>query len=259
MKSKENCALQVNGSLIHYELSGNPKGKLLLLLHGGLGCGSDFLPIHEFVTPDYQLLSIDFRGHGKSTLGELPLSYKQYQQDVEAVLSHLGVSRYAIFGFSDGGIVGYRLAANNRDKVSCLITLGSQWRLEEDDPSRSLLSGLTPAFWSETFPESVSHYYEVNPSPDFNTLIDRVKAVWLDTTKTGYPCDLVDNIDCPVLLMRGDDDFLFSLDEAVALKNRLTDVAFANIPFTMHAAHQESPLLVGNIVRDFLSQKLGKQ
>ncbi|EPI2684893.1 alpha/beta fold hydrolase, partial [Vibrio cholerae] len=107
MKNR-NGYIGVNGSEIYYELSGNPEGEPLLMLHGGLGSLNELSPIHKYVAADYQLISIDFRGHGKSLLGVLPLNYMQYQQDVQNVLSYLGIEKYSIFGFSDGGIVGYR-------------------------------------------------------------------------------------------------------------------------------------------------------
>ncbi len=54
--------------------------------------------------------------------------------------------------------------------------------------------------------------------------------------------------------MRGDNDFLFSLDEAVALKSKIAGCSFANIPLTAHSSHQESPELVGEMLKQFMSQ-----
>ncbi len=85
MKNR-NGYIGVNGSEIYYELSGNPEGEPLLMLHGGLGSLNELSPIHKYVAADYQLISIDFRGHGKSLLGGLPLNYMQYQQDVRMFL-----------------------------------------------------------------------------------------------------------------------------------------------------------------------------
>ncbi|WP_445366210.1 alpha/beta fold hydrolase [Microbulbifer sp. ANSA001] len=245
--------IEICGSPIFYELSGNPNGEPLLMLHGGLGSGKDLAPLHEYIAPDFHLISIDLRGHGRSPLAGPSLSYAQYERDIQEVLSHLGVKRYSIFGFSDGGIVGYRLAAQQSKNVVCLVTLGSQWRLEDNDPSIEALGGLTAEFWSESFPVDVESYNASNPNPDFKSLVESVKKVWLDTTGAGYPWGLVERIKCPTLIIRGDNDFLFSLDEAVALKAKIPDASFANIPFTEHASHQESPELVGMILKQFLS------
>ncbi|WP_429037321.1 alpha/beta fold hydrolase [Aeromonas veronii] len=244
----------VNGGELYYELSGNPDGEPLLMLHGGLGSLNELMPIQRYVAMDYQLISVDFRGHGKSPLGSKPLSYLQYQQDIQTLLDYLGVDKYSIFGFSDGGIVGYRLAVQEPDSVSCLVTLGATWRLEPDDPSLGLLSGLTADFWISKFADDVALYKVSNPEPDFPKLVDAVKAVWLDTTPSGYPSNLVEKIRCPTLIMRGDNDVIFSLEESVALKAKIADSSFANIPLTAHSAHQESPELVGKMLQQFMSQ-----
>lgn len=249
-----NGYISVNGSEIYYEVSGNPNGEPLLMLHGGLGSLNELSSLYQYVATDYQLISIDFRGHGKSFLGNRPLNYMQYQEDIQSVLSYLDIDKYSIFGFSDGGIVGYRLAAQDPDRVSCLVTLGSQWRLKENDPSIELLSGLTADFWASKFTDDVAFYETSNPEPDFPRLVDAVKAVWLDSTESGYPYDLVEKIRCPTLVMRGDNDFLFSLDEAVALRSKMANCSFANIPQTAHSSHQESPELVGKMLKHFMLQ-----
>lgn len=243
-----------NGSEIYYEVSGNRDGEPLLMLHGGLGSMAELKALQEYVSGEYRLISMDFRGHGRSLLGDHRLSYWQYQQDAQQLLSHLGVDKYSIFGFSDGGIVGYRLAALEPGRVSCLVTLGSQWRLQDGDPSIELLGGLTADKWAARFADDVAVYEVSNPKPDFPKLVDAVKAVWLDTSEFGYPAGLVAKIRCPTLVMRGDQDFLFPLDSAVALRSKIKDCSFANIPMTAHACHHESPEFVGKILSQFMSQ-----
>ncbi|MDO6525116.1 alpha/beta fold hydrolase [Motilimonas sp. 1_MG-2023] len=244
--------IEVNSSRVYYQISGNRAGEPLLMLHGGLGSGHELKPIHQYLGNDFQLISVDFRGHGKSLIGSLPLSYQLYQQDVEAVLRYLAIDRYAIFGFSDGGIVGYRLAAQAPSRVISLITLGAQWRLNAEDPSMQLLANLTADFWRVRFADDVALYERSNPEPDFSKLLAAVKQAWFDNTKSGYPGDLVKQIICPTLIMRGDNDFIFSLDEAIALKSKISACSFANIPLTAHATHQEAPDIVGAMVKRFI-------
>lgn len=134
-----------------------------------------------------------------------------------------------------------------------LVTLGSQWRLEPNDPSTELLRGLTAKFWINHFPDEVARYNKSNPKPDLSRLLDSVKNMWLDISCTGYPNDQVTQIKCPIFVMRGDNDFLFSLSEAHTLIDRLANASFMNIPFTQHEAHKEYPELVGLAINRFLS------
>ncbi|KLV03595.1 oxidoreductase [Photobacterium aquae] len=233
---------------------GNEKGEPLILLHGGLGCQHDLLPLHPYIPAHYAVFSIDLRGHGQSTLGDVPLSYAQYQRDIEQVIATLNLDTFSILGFSDGGIVGYRLAAANPSRVKKLITIGSQWRLENNDPSTEILAGLTTEDWIAMFPDSIERYFYLNPMPDFEKLVTKIKTLWLDQSNDGYPHHYVSKIQCPTLVIRGDKDFLFSLEEATALQARLNDKAsFMNIPFAEHEAHKEQPKLCGMAIKQFLT------
>ncbi|MCE2573053.1 alpha/beta hydrolase [Motilimonas eburnea] len=246
--------VDVMGSKIYYQVAGNKEGKPLLMLHGGLGSMHELTPIQQGLGQDFMLINVDLRGHGQSPLGHFPLSYQRYQQDVEAVLRHLAIDRYAVFGFSDGGIVGYRLAAQQPNQVSHLITLGAQWRYHENDPGMQLLASLTADFWRTRFAHDVALYERLNPQPHFTKLVDAVKQAWFDSTGSGYPGQQVTQIQCPTLVIRGDSDFIFSLAEAVALKAKITNCHLANLPLATHGAHQEHPDLVGMMVQRFLSR-----
>ncbi|ARW11516.1 alpha/beta fold hydrolase [Acetobacter ascendens] len=45
---------------------GNPAGRVIVLLHGGLQSRLDFIPIAKHLAEDYRLIAIDTRGHGRS-------------------------------------------------------------------------------------------------------------------------------------------------------------------------------------------------
>lgn len=246
--------LRVDGADIYYEVSGDPTGAPLVMVHGGLGCMYDLEPVLQYIPTHYMVISVDLRGHGTSTLGSESLSYARYQADIERLLVHLTVDTYSLFGFSDGGIVCYRIAAAHNGRVERLVTLGSQWRLEPDDPAVEVLESLSAEFWEEHFPDDVSRYRASNPQPNFPFLVENVRRVWLDTSESGYPNTTVARIACPALIMRGDNDFLFSLREAEQLVRALGNASFMNIPFTQHEAHKEYPEVVGLVVGDFLSR-----
>lgn len=251
--------LQIGEANIYFETAGNPDGLPLLLLHGGLGTLADFNGILKELPSKFRFIGIDLRGHGKSTKGSSRLSYVQYQSDTEAVLEHLNIDAVSILGFSDGGIVGYRMAAKDPSKVRQLITLGAQWRLEADDPSLPMLSGLTSEMWIEMFPDSVKYYERINSQPDFDALVKAVVEVWTDTLSSGYPQEGVRGIKSPVLIIRGDEDHLLSLPEAVELRSRIAGSGFLNIAFAGHEAHKDSPDIFINAVNLFLTQPRGTQ
>lgn len=246
-------SLDVGGAKIYVEVCGNPEGPPLLMLHGGFGTIEDFNVFLPSLSSDFKILGIDSRGHGKSTLGSEELTYEALQKDVLKVLEHLGIDAVSIIGFSDGGIVGYRLAALTSLKVEKLVTIGASWRLLSDDPVREILSKVTAASWRTKFPETYEAYQRLNPEPDFEAFAGSSVRMWLDSSASGYPGELVEKISCPLLIVRGDDDHLVSLGDIAELRGRVEGSKLLNVPFAGHVAYedQQEIFLIG--LRQFLS------
>lgn len=246
--------LQIGDASLYFEVTGNPTGTPMVLLHGGLGNLADFNPILDKLPKHCRFIGIDFRGHGKSTLGSASLTYQQYQADVVSILDHLEIDSCALLGFSDGGIVAYRIAAQTPARVESIVTVGAQWKLDTGGPVFDMLSGLTAEMWVEMFPESVEYYSAVNPAPNFNSLVQAVVGLWTDQTETGYPNSDIANITAPSLIVRGDGDHLLSLKEAAELVATVDGANFFNVPFSGHEVHKEAPELFLEVVNDFLKQ-----
>ena len=108
---------------VESEGEGNP----VLLLHGGLGYMGWFAELRSHLSQRYQVILVDTRGCGRSAMGPNGISYGQQERDVQAILAWMGIQQCAVIGFSDGGIVGMRLAARPNSPVSQLVTIGSRW------------------------------------------------------------------------------------------------------------------------------------
>lgn len=250
--------LAVGDAQLYFEEAGHPNGPPLLCLHGGLGDMRDLNPVLPALAGRFRLIGIDFRGHGRSTLGSQPLSYALYQADVRAVLRHLGLAAARVLGFSDGGITALRLAAEGDGtfQVQQLATIGAQWRLTPNDPSLPLLQGLTAADWAGMFPEAQPHYEKHNPAPDFDRLLAQVKAMWANSQAGNYPGEAVRTITAPTLLIRGDRDELCSLPEMAALQQRIAGSALLNLPFANHAVQLKWPDALAAFLNTFFERAL---
>lgn len=236
---------------IYYETTGAPNGPSLILLHGGLGSLEDFYPIVERLSDSFHLIAVDMRGHGRSALGVRPLTYQQHQLDIQALIAHLGLQEYSLLGFSDGGIVAYRIAVGN-EAVRALVTVGAQWRISPEDPSFEMLAGVTVEMWAGMFPDAPKEYATLNPGGSFDKLVESCVGLWTDVSPTGYPRDAIEGIDCPTLILRGDGDFLFSLAEAAEAQQKISGASFGNIPFASHAAMEDTPKIISDLIHDFV-------
>jgi len=117
--------INVNGIELFYEVRGS--GNPIVLLHGNGEDHTIFDELAEQLSQHYTVYSIDSRGHGKS--GSVKsLDYRSMMEDVAALIRELGIENAALYGFSDGGIIGLLLAIEYPDILSRLVISGANTR-----------------------------------------------------------------------------------------------------------------------------------
>lgn len=106
---------------IYYEVVGC--GYPIILLHGNKENHHIFNETVEVLKKDYQCVLIDSRYHGQSShTGEL--SYQQMCQDVQNIVSELGLKEYDVIGFSDGAIVSLLLGIQD-SRLKHIVSIGA--------------------------------------------------------------------------------------------------------------------------------------
>ena len=113
-----------NGIRLAYVEAGDPNGEPLLLLHGFTDSSRSFLPMVPHLAR-YRLLIPDQRGHGASDAPECCYGSSQFAYDARLFLDALGVKRAAVVGHSLGSMVAISLAADQPDRVSKIVLIGS--------------------------------------------------------------------------------------------------------------------------------------
>ncbi|HEY6527723.1 MAG TPA: alpha/beta hydrolase [Cellvibrionaceae bacterium] len=244
---------EIDGAQIYCEITGNPTAAPLLLLHGGMGTIEDLNIFVQQLAGDFKIIGIDSRGQGKSTLGDCVLTYERIQQDIVAVLERLNISKLSILGFSDGGIIAYRIAALQSVQVDKLITIGADWSGKNNTKVKEIYKKITAKTWQEKFPQTYETYSKLNPLPNFEKLVNCIVKMWQDETPSGYPEESVKNINCPLLIIRGDDDHLVPLESMVQLRQDAAQAQLLNIPRAGHVAFEDQPDLVLPAIKTFLN------
>jgi proline iminopeptidase len=115
-----------DGHTLYYEVSGNPKGRPVLFLHGGPGSGTKPEQRRFFDPARYRIVLFDQRGAGRSTpLGSLEANTTQHLiADIETLRRHLGIRRWVVFGGSWGSTLGLAYAGAHPDACVALILRG---------------------------------------------------------------------------------------------------------------------------------------
>ncbi|MGP1394139.1 MAG: prolyl aminopeptidase [Inquilinaceae bacterium] len=111
---------------LYWEECGNPAGVPILFVHGGPGAGSS--PAHRrFFDPQhYRIVVFDQRGAGRSRpVGETrDNTIDHLVADMEALRTHLGISRWHVFGGSWGSTLALAYAQTAPDRCLSLILRG---------------------------------------------------------------------------------------------------------------------------------------
>ena len=244
--------IEIDTAKIYYEETGQADKPVLLLLHGGFGNIEDFNTIIPKIEKKFRMIGVDSRGQGKSTLGNKKLSYELIQADIEQLLKHLRIDELNIIGFSDGGIVGYRLATFTNLKINKLVTIGSRWHKNNVTETKGILSAVDAKKWKEKFPEMVAAYEKLNPEPDFHKLCKEVVDMWLN--EKSYPDENVKSITSDTLIIRGDKDHLIKRNFIFDIAELIKKVNLSNIPFAGHAVHADEPEVLMLMINKFLSK-----
>jgi proline iminopeptidase len=111
---------------LYFEVSGNPRGKPVVVCHGGPGGGSTPAMRRYFDPSLYRIIVFDQRGCGKSRpRAELAENTTWHLvEDMEKLRRHLGVERWQVFGGSWGSTLALAYAQTHPERVAELVLRG---------------------------------------------------------------------------------------------------------------------------------------
>ena len=195
-----------NGVNYYYEVHG--RGQPLLLLHGGLGSIDMFGPILPALARERQIIAVDLHGHGRTVLGDRPISLVAIGDDLATVLEKLGYDSVDVLGYSFGGGAALRLAVQHPNLVRRLAIASAPYAQDGFFPEMLPQQAAVGAAMADAMKETPMYksYVAVAPRPqDFPRLLDRMGELmrapydWSEDVK---------KLRGPVLLVYGDHDMI---------------------------------------------------
>lgn len=164
--------VDLNGTNIFFAQFGD--GPHVLLLHGGLANSNYWGHQVRALAPDFLVTVMDTRGHGRSPVASGQFSYLQFAQDVVALLKHLGITRSAVVGWSDGGITGIQLAMIKPELMSGLFAFGANTNL-----GGLIANGASSAVFQKFSERCRQEYRALSPRPEnWPTLKSGLVTMW---------------------------------------------------------------------------------
>lgn len=139
------------------------KGSPVVLLHGGSASSDTWgNQVPALIASRHRVILVDSRGHGRSTLGELPLSYELMESDVIAVMDELHIDVAAVVGWSDGANIGLVMAMKHPSRLSALYAFGANM---DTRPGSVKPDASTQPVLSELGPRLAQDFARVSPIP----------------------------------------------------------------------------------------------
>jgi 3-oxoadipate enol-lactonase/4-carboxymuconolactone decarboxylase len=123
--------VKVDQEKLYYRIDGGPDRPVLVLGHS-LGADHGLWdPQLPALLPHFQIVRIDWRGHGASDATPGDYTIEQLGGDLLAVADAAGAGRFAYCGLSLGGMVGLWLAAKAPDRVTHLVAANTTPKLTD--------------------------------------------------------------------------------------------------------------------------------
>ncbi|MEM9013856.1 MAG: alpha/beta hydrolase [Pseudomonadota bacterium] len=120
--SPERVSVTLKDGALHGWRWRNREAPQMIFVHATGFCASTYKSVLQLVARDFEVIAIDLRGHGRTTLPADPdslQSWETYADDLRGFLNAEPVASRVLAGHSLGGVVAC-LAAKGRDDISAI-------------------------------------------------------------------------------------------------------------------------------------------
>lgn len=266
----------------HHQITGNPDGHKLVFLHGVMGSQSNWLKVVPQFQEEFQILTFDQRGHGRSFQPATGYHPRDYASDLRQILDELGWQQIALVGHSMGARNGLEFAAHfsQRVKVLVLEDIGPEASHAAFDRIEQLID-LVPTpfasraeakdFFENRYPNLISFYpnpktvtlflfSNIEQKPDGTQDWRFSKEAILQTMREGRKEDRWDafrNLKMPVMVVRGERSEDLPRPVFERMLKELPSARGVEIPGAGHWVHYEQLKLFVRALKEFFHSTIG--
>jgi pimeloyl-ACP methyl ester carboxylesterase len=220
----------LNGVELHYSARGT--GEPLLLLHGFGSCAADWGSLADKLASKHRVITIDARGHGRSTNPSGKFSHAQAADDLRALMDHLGIKQARALGFSSGGMTLLQLATRHPDRVSRMVVVGATTHFPEH--AREILKSAT----MEQLPQQVLAGFRQCASrgeEQVRSLVGQFRALGSSRDDMNLRRPDLARIKAKTLIVHGDRDMFFPVSIPATLYQSISGSALWIVPNGDHS------------------------
>lgn len=249
--------INIDNLSIEYTEQGT--GTPVLLLHGWGSSFDAYRGIINTLKDRCRVVAINFPGCGNSDTMEKPWTLDDYCDFVLKFMKAVDLENPIIFGHSHGGRVTLKLTAEGMVKPPKIVLLDSaglipkkslkqKFRAKSFKTIKAVLTLPVIKNFSAGLLEKARKHYG---SADYNAapLVLRQTLVSLVNTDLR---DILHKIDCPTLLIWGENDTATPLSDAKIIESLIPDCGLCVIKGTGHFSFCERPFEANAIINSFI-------
>jgi pimeloyl-ACP methyl ester carboxylesterase len=258
---------------LHYEDMGPSDAPAVMLLPSLLCDGRMFSHLAAHLADRYRVLSVDMRGHGRSSTPIRAFTMEDQADDVAAVLDDAGVRSASLVGLSQGGMTAMRAAIYHPSRVRALALLDSSAEPEGAfvrtkymamaatfraiGLTKGLEKAVKPLMFGERFLRARPDVVEENAAQwrelDGRAVYYATRSVALRTDFTPF----LSRIEVPTLVLVGTGDRALPVARSQRLAEAIRGADFVTIEGAGHLSTIEEPEQTTQVVARFLEAKVG--
>lgn len=224
-----------DGSEINFNVYGTETQlKTLLLLPGLLGSADS--QWHNFIrplSPDFRIVTLDLRGHGRSQNNAPTLTLDQFLQDIRGLLDFLQIESFHIAGYDLGGYLGLMLALSQSRRVETLLMLAAKFYWTEKAAAK-MQAQLEPDTMSKQAPAYADQLVQEHGARQWRVLVRQAGDIVVHLSENGLTDRMAAQTQCPTLVCVGDRDKLVSLEESHRLSKAIPKGELLVLPGVSH-------------------------
>jgi pimeloyl-ACP methyl ester carboxylesterase len=251
-------SVRLNDLSLYFEELGPPEAAPVVLLHGAGATIDDpvggWAGLAASFAERFHLVLVEHRGHGRTDNPAGSMTFEQVGDDVAALLGHLGLPSAHVAGISDGAVVALDLALRRPEATRSIVVLGGNYCVH--DGIRAYAASLDPDGLEQAAPEAVAELarrHDAGKHPGYwKELLRQIVAN--NTANPTWSAEDLRRIECPTLLVAGENDPFATLDQMVTMKREIPRAEWLVVNHSGHAVHFEHPDVVGPRILDFLSR-----
>lgn len=224
----------------------------LLILHGAIGAADQFSQLQENLKQDFDILTMNFSGHGGKAFPNESLSIPLFASEVLAFLDANSIDQIDIFGYSMGGYVAMYLAKHHPERVGKVVTLASKFHWDEAIAAKEVRM-IDADKIVEKVPAFAAALEQRHQPNDWKELLKRTQQMLLDLGADNT-LKLVDyeSIVHPALILLGDKDTMITLEETISVYKALPNAQMGMLPGTRHPIEQTNIDCLAFMLTQFL-------